>query len=735
MDKTNTGQNGKLGTFSGVFTPSVLTILGIILFLRLGYVVGNAGLARAFVIILVANLISILTSFSLAAIATNMKVKGGGDYYLISRTLGLEFGGAIGIVLFLAQSVSIAFYCIGCGEAVSGILAPMGHFLSPQLIAFGALLFLFVLAFAGADLATKFQYGVMVLLVLALASFYIGGIQKWDTQILTANFAAKGNGVPFWVLFALFFPAVTGFTQGVSMSGDLKDPGRSLPFGTFLAVGVSIVVYFTVALVFGASNSLETLSTDYGAMKETAAAGFLIDAGVICATLSSAMASFLGAPRILQSLAADKIFVFLNPFAKGEGSTNNPRRGVLLSLVIAIAVIALGQLDLIARVVSMFFLISYGLLNYATWFEAAAMSPSFRPRFKWYDKRISLAGCVGWLGVMMAIDVKTGVAACAVLFAIFQYLKRIQVPARWTDSQRSYHLQQIRKNLLAAENKLSHPRQWRPYILAMSNSGQIHEKLLVFSEWIEGNSGMTTAVRVFQGAGYAQMKAQKQYREKLAELIKKGGHHAFPLVITGIDSENTISTLMQAHGIGPVTANTVLFDYDEVCSSSYTQVGMPQFKNHFNLIRRRGGNQVFVNMNASQMGAVVKEDSEKKQIDVWWQADDSSRLALLLAYLCTRRKILGSARIRLLAVNYDRENADVQKELDTMLDDVRIPAVSKIVLGLDIDTILKISGKSDIVFFPATIKEGHLRVLDRFDPDPIMGGDPYQRFGHRRHKH
>lgn len=232
MAENNTNGNktsGTLGTFAGVFTPSILTILGIILFLRTGYVVGSAGLARSLVIIGIANLISVLTSVSLSAIATNLKVKGGGDYYLISRTLGLEFGGAIGIVLFLAQAVSIAFYCIGFGEALAASAFFPAHAVSPQIIAAAAVAFLFIFAWMGADWATRFQYVVMALLATALASFFVGGLSQWNATILGSNWSAPADGPPFWVLFALFFPAVTGFTQGVSMSGDLKDPGKSLP--------------------------------------------------------------------------------------------------------------------------------------------------------------------------------------------------------------------------------------------------------------------------------------------------------------------------------------------------------------------------------------------------------------------------------------------------------------------------------------------------------------------------
>ena len=202
---------------------------------------------------------------------------------------------------------------------------------------------------------------------------------KWDSALLAQNWAVPQSSFGFWALFAIFFPAVTGFTQGVSMSGDLKEPGKSLPRGTFTAVGVSILVYFASAVVFAAALPLEVLSQDYGSMNRVAYFGSLISAGVIAATLSSAMASFLGAPRILQSLAGDRIFPFLNHFALGTGPNQNPRRGVLLSAGIAYATIGLGQLNLIAAVVSMFFLISYGLLNFATYFETLAASPSFRP--------------------------------------------------------------------------------------------------------------------------------------------------------------------------------------------------------------------------------------------------------------------------------------------------------------------------------------------------------------------
>lgn len=711
---------GRLGTFAGVFTPSILTILGIILFLRLGYVVGAAGLGKALIIIAVANLISVLTAFSLAAVATNMKVGGGGDYYLISRTLGIEFGGAIGIVLFLAQSVSIAFYCIGFGEALAAILGLTGH-ITVQLIAAGtALLFLFLLAWIGADPATKFQYVVMVFLTLALFSFYIGGIRQWDTGLLMENWVAGDGSASFWILFALFFPAVTGFTQGVSMSGDLEDPGKSLPRGTFAAVFLSILVYFSVAVVFAASTPLKILIGDYGAMKQIAMYGWLINGGVIAATLSSAMASFLGAPRILQSLASDKIFSFLVPFAKGHGPSDNPRRGVLLSFGIAVAVVFMGQLDLIAGVVSMFFLISYGLLNYATYFEASAETPSFRPRFKWYSKKISLVGAFICLGVMLAIDFRTGIAAVAILFAVFQYLKRMSVPARWADSRRSYHLKLVRDNLMGARKDPEHPRDWRPYVLALSNDEEHMKQLLDFSALIEGKSGITTAVRILRARGYRAVKLKADAEKDLARIISEKDSSAFGLVLSSEYAANGLSVLCQSFGIGPVKANTVLLNRHEQYGKHDDPV---EFHNYREVVRPALQSGCNIILWAPKALHETTESSDRQRtIDVWWRDDDTSRLMLLLAYLITRDDHWKDSRIRLLACYLDRDNKQIMQMLVDALDEYRIQAEPKIVLGINEEMFLKTSGQADLVFIPVSLKNDDALMFGDLPADRLLQG-------------
>ncbi|MCK5165266.1 MAG: amino acid permease, partial [Desulfobacula sp.] len=695
--------------FPGVFTPSILTILGIILFLRMGYIVGNAGLGKTLLLVTFASIVSILTTTSLSAIATNIHVKGGGAYYLISRTLGVQSGGAIGLVLFLAQSVSIAFYCIGFGEAVMGLL-PSAPYLSSQTIAITAIIFLFFFAWLGADWATKFQYIVMVLLVFALVSFFVGGMMKWNSHLVIQNFAAPEKGLPFWVLFAIFFPAVTGFTQGLNMSGDLKDPGRAIPLGTFLAVGLSTLIYFIVAIVFAGAMPNCELMADYGAMKKVSVIPGLINAGVIAATLSSAMASFLGSPRILQSIARDKIFRVLNPFAKGVGVADNPRRGVLLSGAIAVATICLGQLNLIAQVVSMFFLISYGLINYATFYESRTASPSFRPRFRWFSPWLSLAGFIVCTGAIMAIDIQSGIMAVCILTAVYQYLKQRKGPARWADSRRSHYLQRAKENLAAAAVESEHDRDWRPIILAFTNDSKRLKSILEFSGWLEGGSGMTAAVRLIKGQGLKINARRAQIFQELSAHIKEIKSDAYPLVLSIPGISKSLPVIIQSFGLGPLKANTALINWMDELGHGVSGIGPFNYAKNLRTAYREGLNLVVLNADGQRWDRILTRPQKEQRIDVWWENDATSRLMLLLAYLMTRHKIWSRAKIRVLSSQIDEDKDNTNDDLQKLMEDIRIDADPVIVRDFAVDTITNMSSKASFVFLPCRIRDN--QVLD-----------------------
>jgi amino acid transporter len=704
-------QRGTLGTFAGVFTPSILTILGIILFLRMGFVVGNAGLTQTLVIIALATGVAVLTSISLAAIATNIQVKGGGDYYLISRTLGVEFGGAIGVVLFLAQSVSVGFYAIGFGEITADLLG-FDSKISVQIIALLAVLVLAGFVWAGADVASRFQFVVMAFLVAALLSFYAGAFGSTESVILSEGWSPPPEALGFWAVFAIFFPAVTGFTQGVSMSGDLKDPAKSLPRGTFAAVGLSTVVYVTAAIILAASVPQFLLVDDAGeAMRTVAIIGPLVVIGVIAATLSSAMASFLGAPRILQSLASDRVFPALNVFSRGHGPQSNPRLAALLSLAIAILTLGLGTLDAIAAVVSMFFLISYGLLNYATYWEARAKSPSFRPRFRFFDQRLSLLGAVACLGAMLAINVFAGAAALLVLFAVYQYLSRRRAPERWADSASSHYFQRATESIRGLSNEERHARNWRPQVLAFSADPRRRERLIRFAAWLEGGSGLTAAIRVLEGQG-ALMRRERDLAEvELREQIEALNLDVYSRVVLAADSMEGVPVVVQSFGIGALEANTALFGWPEQPNEERR---LPYVRSLLD-ISRLGINVVTMWSDEQRWGAMTARSGRNRRIDVWWNDDDSSRLALLTAYLFTRNSEWSHATIRVLAGAGPDDLVQRRAELATMLREARIGA--DVVCLVDPDQAAVVNACADAALVLVTMRIRGDETLDAFGGD------------------
>lgn len=228
----------QLGTFGGVFTPSILTILGVIIFMRAGFIIGQAGIFQAFLILFLASSITALTSLSISAISTNTPVAGGGAYFLISRALGPSFGGSIGLALFCAQAISVPFYIMGFAEAlIRTFPATAGHFRTIALITSAML---FCIAYVGAKWAIKTQYVIMTILGFSIFVFMAGAAIHFRHHIFMQNWSSNytGPSMSFWKAFAIYFPAVTGIMAGVNMSGDLKNPGRSIPLGTAAAVMV-----------------------------------------------------------------------------------------------------------------------------------------------------------------------------------------------------------------------------------------------------------------------------------------------------------------------------------------------------------------------------------------------------------------------------------------------------------------------------------------------------------------
>ncbi|MCO4745872.1 MAG: Na-K-Cl cotransporter, partial [Proteobacteria bacterium] len=372
----------KFGTFTGVFTPTLLTILGVIMYVRIGWVVGNAGVAGAMAIMGLGLLITACTGLSLSSIATNTRIGAGGPYAIMNRSLGLEVGGAIGIPLYLTRPLGVAMYVFGFREGVQWVV-PGAPALVTDFIIFGLL---FALAYKSADLAFKAQYVIMGVIALSLVSIFaspaaVGASSSvpWIGEYPGAP--ERGfEGTNFWGVFAVFFPATTGILAGANMSGDLKDPRRAIPVGTLAAIAVSAVVYFLVAIWVSRLGTAEELASNYNVLIDKAWSPGLVLAGLLGATASSALAGLVGGPRILMAMGENRIVPFSKQMA--ETSDGEPRNAMMVTGVLTVLCIMVRDLNAIAPLVTMFFLITYCMINVVVLFEDGLGLVSYRPTLR-----------------------------------------------------------------------------------------------------------------------------------------------------------------------------------------------------------------------------------------------------------------------------------------------------------------------------------------------------------------
>ncbi len=703
-----TAQTGTLGTFGGVFTPSILTILGLVLFLRVPYVIGAVGLTKALIILALSTLVSVLTSISLAIVATNMRVGGGGEYYIISRTLGIEFGGAVGVVLYLAISVSIAFYSIGFAEAVVTALGRDSTALV-QLVAAGLVLLIAAIGFIGADLATRLQYLVMALLIIALLSFFFGAIGDFDGAQFRANLSSPESGeeIGFWEAFAIFFPAVTGFSQGVAMSGDLRTPSKSITAGTFAAVGLSTAVYLVVIVLLAGAVPATILVADTNTIiGDLSWQTWTMLVGVLAATISSALASTLGSPRVLQRLGEDRVLPGLDRFAVGAGPSNNPRRALGISLIIALATVAVGDLNAIAPIISMFFLATYAIINYATYYEFRSGSTAFRPTFKYGGHRTSLAGTFACVGVIVAINPVAGAFAAMVFVGLYGYLRRRDVPDRWIDSAGSYHYTKARTHLMAHAAEPRAARDWRPCALAfVPRDPHTRRRMLTMASWLEGGAGFLTAVRLIEGSGPVRRREAEAVERDLIDEVEELVPGAFAKTLLVGDAEVGVQTLVQAHGIGKIETNLTLFGVRDLRGSDEDRLRYGQMLQN---CVRFGTNVAVLNVRRDAWIEFEDTPPDERSIALWWSDDRVGQLITLLAWLCERDPAWSRAKMTAYVPStneHDGTEQDDIEHVETLLKKARISADVKRVEATPANLATAL-GEATLALAPLRVRRG-----------------------------
>ncbi len=710
------------GTVKGVFVPSYEAILGAVLFLILPRLVGGIGLVQALMVVILAHTVTLATSFSISDCATNLeRIGAGGMYAVARRSLGMSFGGSIGIQLFIAQAASIGFYAIAFSSPLQEIFSRFDFFhelldtipgysdlslkivnpeelikaqilMQQQIIGTAIALIACTAGLIGADFVVKIQSVIFVILTLSVASilaaplfgFENGGLPIFAKGINFRGFGLIEDGKPilFWGAFALFFPAVTGIDAGVGMSGNLKYPKKSLPAGTFAAIGVTFIVYIIAVLIF--SLVRPELLMDVKGVKQTAVNVFsevpmipvLITAGILFATGSSALSYFLTAPRTGQSLARDRILPgFLN-FLKRDFSKkgSEPRWATVLTLFIVVFVIWLGDVEFSSTVVGICFLVVYGWINLAAFFERISGNPSFRPTSKGHW----LISLYGFLSCMMAIllfNYRIGIVVFATQFIIFFFLLKFKSNNRLEGVWWGLLFSSLNWGFRKMKRIIQGTKNWRPIVGLFCFADKKEESIKAFE----------IGRKISSYKGLIMTNILKP--EKCQSVTYKIPADAKIIESVNDNYDNTITSIIQAAVPGGLQMNTALLPLD-------TRINL------VDLIEKIMG--AGKNVLLYRDGKI--RNSEKSSIDVWWKGEENGNLMALLSYIIQSSYIQGGERkanIRIIRKLSREENVpEAEEEMDKLMKGARLGGEVLVLSddGKDIHTTIReISGDASLI--------------------------------------
>lgn len=784
----------RMGTLIGVFLPCIQNIFGVILFIRLTWVVGTAGAVCGFLIVLTCCCVTMLTAISMSAIATNGVVPAGGSYFMISRSLGPEFGGAVGMLFYTGTTLAAAMYIVGAVEIVLTYMAPglsiFGDFTNDaeamynnfRVYGSGLLVIMGLIVFLGVKFVNRFATVALACVIFSIIAVYIGifdnlhgneklymcvlgkrllkdvplenctkeeggliynafcgngecsayflannvskvkGIKGLSSGVFYENvlpsFLEKGQfiayednpvdrGIPgdiaykeiladittsFTLLIGIFFPSVTGIMAGSNRSGDLADAQKSIPIGTICAILTTSTVYLSCVLLFAGTVDNLLLRDKFG----QSIGGKLVVAniawpnqwviliGSFLSTLGAGLQSLTGAPRLLQAIAKDQIIPFLDPFAVSS-SRGEPTRALLLTVCICQCGILLGNVDLLAPLLSMFFLMCYGFVNLACAVQTLLRTPNWRPRFKFYHWSLSLIGLTLCISVMFMTSWYFALIAMGMAIVIYKYIEYRGAEKEWGDGIRGMALTAARYSLLRLEEGPPHTKNWRPQILVMAklndNFMPKYRKMFAFATQLKAGKGLTICVSVLPG-DYNKINSQAaQCKQSLRKLMDDEKVKGFCDTLVARETEEGISSVIQTIGLGGMKPNTVI-------------VGWPYSWRQENKQSWRTFVQTVRTVAACHMALLVPkginfypESSHKisGNIDIWWIVHDGG-LLMLLPFLLKQHRTWKNCKLRIFTVAQMEDNSiQMKKDLKTFLYHLRIEADVEVVEMMNSD--------------------------------------------------
>jgi len=649
----------KFGMFKGVFVPTLLTILGVIMYLRLGWVVGNVGLLGAWTIILIAFAITTTTALSMSSIISNIRIGAGGVYSIISRSMGLEIGGSIGVPLYLSLSLSVALYIFGFRAGLQ-FLYPG---LSSLLIDLAVFAILFVIVFLSTDVAFRIQYLILAVIIGSLISVFA----VFPPAPPPYDFVTAPPDISFWVVFAVFFPAATGIMAGANMSGELKDPRRAIPRGTLLAIMVSGAIYLALAWWLAASASPDQLVGDYTFMISGSRWNYVVLAGLLAATFSSALNSLIGASRILHAMGEHAIMPRSSWFAARTRS-GIPRHALLVTGGAVFASLMLRDLNTIAPVITMFFLITYVMINIVILIEQNLQLVSFRPLFR-IPRGVPLIGAVGCIFAMFIINPVFSLIALFFVAALYYVLmyRHLSGGTPYGDVRSSLFVAMAE---WAAKKSMALPKTpekaWRPHLLIPILAPAELRGMSEFVRDVTYPSGSVRILGISMGEGRSRLETRLP---SLSREFEEDGIYTKWTVVDTVSYTDGVVSSIQALKDSFFSPNIVFLKLPED----------PRWEDDLRgIIGKAGENQMGILLYAPDPAAGL---GRRRRINLWIAGQCLERseglnlpncdLAILTAY---KLAINWEATIRILApVRDPGRAAEVRDNLSELMEQARIP--------------------------------------------------------------
>ncbi|KAK2899953.1 solute carrier family 12 member 3-like [Channa argus] len=783
----------KLGWVVGVQIRCMLNIWGVIMFLRLSWITAQAGILLTCLMVILSVTVTITTVLAISAIATNGKTVSGGPYFMVSRSLGPEIGGAIGLIFAIANALSSALNAVGFAEVVRDLMVSNGTTMANpdnivRIVGVITMTLLLLISLAGMEWESKTQMLFFVALMISFIGYTVGtiipktlvkqaqGIFGYNGEIFVANLVPdwRGPSGNFFQMFAIFFPATNGILTGVNISGDLKDPNVGIPKGTLLAVFWTTLSYFALPITVGAcvlrdasgnitdqipanstgpcvglachfgwnfTDCIQTQSCQYGLSNNLQVLGqisanfYLITLGVFAASLSSALSYLVSAPKILQCLCRDNIYPYIGFFEKGYGRSDEPLRAYLLTYIICIIFICIAELDIIAALISNFFLCSYVLINFTCFHASITKSPGWRPSFKYYNNWVCMYGALASLVLMFLLTWWAALVTFIVVILLFLYVSYKKPQVNWGSSVQAGTYNMALSYSVSLSGVEDHVKNYRPQCIVLTGPPNQRPALVDFV-------GCFTKRTSLMICGDIIMEQERQIQphittDWLVKWLNKRKVRSFYTPFVAESLRVGTQNLLQASGLGKLKPNTLVLGFKSNWRDSsvesledYVQTIYDTFDSNYSIciLRMMDGldafdqfdcevNQGFESDEAiaiddqpdtekesgegisdkglsDQIKTVFQNDQGKKNIDVYWVADDGG-LTLLVPYLLTRRKRWSKCKVRVFIVGDDQNMDERRKEMLELLKRFRLDF-------------------HEVIVMTDTEKRPHSRNLNRF---------------------